>query len=290
LLWAAVWVLGIEPSPPEEQLVLLTTEPSLQPSPECSCKGKRRSQHTLLACVHSLNFSYKALTLASYSVVRNTSTTWDHGDWLNQIPQETPGHRPTLKVGYLTGPLTEELIRDEFTGPSLALWIPIWILKNSQSDFHLFYNFTFFVHGGGTCQSMYVWRSEDNLWGWVLFFHHVGPRVQIQVSGLVIDTFTYWALCQPPQVTFITEFEKPCFIKSCSVYRSWYTHTLLDFWTWVSQSHECMLWEGVFDGLAKIVINVALESCFACLHLRYCLCKIITLVMLPYSYDEDIAS
>lgn len=51
-----------------------------------------------------------------------------------------------------------------------------------------------------------------------------------------------------------------------------------------------MLWEGVFDGLAKIVINVALESCFACLHLRYCLCKIITLVMLPYSYDEDIAS
>ena len=32
-----------------------------------------------------------------------------------------------------------------------------------------------------TYHTIYMWRSEDNLWNSVLSFHHVGPRDEIQV-------------------------------------------------------------------------------------------------------------
>jgi hypothetical protein len=35
------------------------------------------------------------------------------------------------------------------------------------------------------CVTMYIQRSEDNLWQLVLFFHHVGPRNGTHVIRLV---------------------------------------------------------------------------------------------------------
>ena len=33
-----------------------------------------------------------------------------------------------------------------------------------------------------TCDTIYVWRSEDNLWELILFFHHVDPEIEL-LSG-----------------------------------------------------------------------------------------------------------
>lgn len=58
------------------------------------------------------------------------------------------------------------------------------------------------VEGMWACSSVHIWRSEDNGWASVLFFHHVGAGDQTQVFRLGCKP-PYWLshLAGPFQIT-----------------------------------------------------------------------------------------
>ena len=88
-LWASMWLLGIEPCPPEEQPVLLTTTPSLQSSMTVFVGyfwdiGMNADNKCLLRLSFALGMGAAGFVLAHWRGTKygQTSTKWNQQCWI----------------------------------------------------------------------------------------------------------------------------------------------------------------------------------------------------------------